>query len=52
MSTVNTHIPSRERLIFALDVANLDEASKLISNLGDSVEFYKLGLGVFVRPLF
>ena len=26
MSTVNTQIPSRERLIFALDVPNLEEA--------------------------
>ena len=48
MSTVNTQIPSRERLIFALDVPNLEEARTLISTLGDSVEFYKLGLEVFL----
>jgi orotidine-5'-phosphate decarboxylase len=48
MTTVNTHIPSRERLIFALDVPNLDEAQTLISKLGDSVEFYKLGLEIFL----
>ena len=48
MSTVNTHIPSRERLIFALDVPSLEEAQALISTLGDSVEFYKLGLEVFL----
>lgn len=48
MSTVNTHIPGRERLIFALDVPNLEEAQALISTLGDSVEFYKLGLEVFL----
>ena len=48
MSTVNTQIPSRERLIFALDVPNLEEAQALISTLGDSVEFYKLGLEVFL----
>lgn len=48
MTTVNTHIASRERLIFALDVPGLDEAQALISTLGDSVEFYKLGLEVFL----
>ena len=48
MTTVNTHIPTRERLIFALDVPGLDEAQALISTLGDSVEFYKLGLEVFL----
>jgi len=48
MTTVNTHIASRERLIFALDVPSLDEARALIAALGDSVEFYKLGLEVFL----
>jgi orotidine-5'-phosphate decarboxylase len=48
MTSANTHIPNRERLIFALDVPNLEEAQVLISRLGDSVEFYKLGLEVFL----
>jgi orotidine-5'-phosphate decarboxylase len=48
MKTENTQIPSRDRLIFALDVPNLEEAQTLISQLGDSVEFYKLGLEVFL----
>ena len=48
MTAFNTQIPTRERLIFALDVPNLEEAQALISNLGDSVEFYKLGLEVFL----
>jgi orotidine-5'-phosphate decarboxylase len=48
MTTVNTHISNRERLIFALDVPSLDEAQALISTLGDSVGFYKLGLEVFL----
>ncbi len=48
MPTVNTRIPNRERLIFALDVAGLEEARALISRLGDSVGFYKLGLEVFL----
>ena len=44
MTTTNTHIPARERLIFALDVPTLEEARELIAGLGDAVEFYKLGL--------
>lgn len=48
MKTANTHIPTRDRLIFALDVASLEEARELISILGDSVGFYKLGLEVFL----
>ena len=38
------NIPNRERLIFALDVSGADEARALIERLGDSVQFYKLGL--------
>lgn len=41
-------IPVRERLIFALDVPSLEDARGLISRLGNSVEFYKLGLEVFL----
>ncbi len=37
-------IDPRDRLIFALDVATLDEARAWIERLGDSVTFYKLGL--------
>ena len=48
MTTTNTHIPVRERLIFALDVPTLEEARDLIARLGDAVEFYKLGLEVFL----
>ena len=48
MTTANTHIPIRERLIFALDVPTLEEARELIARLDDSVEFYKLGLEVFL----
>ncbi|GMR15274.1 MAG: orotidine-5'-phosphate decarboxylase [Gammaproteobacteria bacterium] len=48
MTTANTHISNRERLIFALDVPSFDEARALISTLGDSVQFYKLGLEVFL----
>ena len=38
-------IPVRERLIFALDVPSLEEEGKAwVERLGDSVQFYKLGL--------
>lgn len=41
-------IPNQERLIFALDVPDLDSAERLIDGLGDSVVFYKLGLEFFL----
>jgi orotidine-5'-phosphate decarboxylase len=37
-------IANRERLIFALDVPDFGEAKDLVSRLGDSVAFYKIGL--------
>jgi orotidine-5'-phosphate decarboxylase len=47
-SPIKHHIPARERLIFAMDVADAAQARKLINQLGDSVEFYKLGLEFFL----
>jgi orotidine-5'-phosphate decarboxylase len=47
-SPIKTEIPARERLIFALDVPDLEKARALIDTLGDSVEFYKLGLEFFL----
>ena len=41
-------IPLRERLIFAMDVAGAEQAKDLAERLGDSVEFYKLGLELFM----
>ncbi|MBV9523791.1 MAG: orotidine-5'-phosphate decarboxylase [Alphaproteobacteria bacterium] len=41
-------IPTRDRLIFALDVADIAEAKRLVEQLGDSVAFYKLGLELFM----
>jgi orotidine-5'-phosphate decarboxylase len=38
------NIPSRERLIFALDVPDPDAARRMVDTLGESVVFYKLGL--------
>ena len=37
-------IANRERLIFALDVPDLKGAKELVTRLGDSVVFYKIGL--------
>jgi orotidine-5'-phosphate decarboxylase len=41
-------LPVRERLIFAMDVADTDAARRLTERLGDSVGFYKLGLELFM----
>jgi orotidine-5'-phosphate decarboxylase len=41
-------IPARDRLIFALDVADADAARQLADRLGESVSFYKLGLELFM----
>ena len=38
------NIRDRDRLIFALDVADTDRARELVAELGDSVSFYKIGL--------
>ena len=37
-------IPSRDRLIFAMDVPDCDRARTLAAELGDAVTFYKIGL--------
>jgi orotidine-5'-phosphate decarboxylase len=47
-SPIKPSIPARERLIFALDVPDLEQAQALITTLGDTVEFYKLGLEFFL----
>ncbi len=38
------NIPAIERLIFAMDVPDIDRARRLADELGDAVRFYKLGL--------
>jgi len=45
-------IPTRERLIVALDVPGFDEALALVKTLGDSVCFYKLGLELFMADRY
>ncbi len=44
MSDSVNHIPARERLIFALDVPEVDQARQLVEQLGDSISFYKIGM--------
>jgi orotidine-5'-phosphate decarboxylase len=41
-------IPNRERLIFALDVTDAKLARALVEQLADSVQFYKIGLELFM----
>ena len=38
------NIPNQDRLIFAMDVPDCGVAKKLVEELGDSVNFYKIGL--------
>ncbi len=52
MNPNRPEIPTRERLIFALDVSGPDEARQLIAQLGDSVGFYKLGLEIFLSGYY
>jgi orotidine-5'-phosphate decarboxylase len=48
MPVVPKDIPARERLIFAMDVADPAEARRLAEALDDAVHFYKLGLELFM----
>lgn len=41
-------IPTDERLILALDVADAVDAKALVEELGDAVRFYKVGLELFM----
>lgn len=42
--STKSSIPPRQRLIVALDVPDAASARALVTELGDSVEFYKIGL--------
>ena len=48
MSDPRASFTDRDRLIFALDVPDLDRARELVRTLGDSVTFYKIGLEFFL----
>ncbi len=40
----NKNIASKDRLIFAMDVSDCGRARELVTELGDAVTFYKIGL--------
>ncbi len=44
MSDIKTETELRDRLIFALDVPDTDQAKELVAELSDSVTFYKIGM--------
>jgi orotidine-5'-phosphate decarboxylase len=41
-------IENKDRLIVALDVPTVEQAKQVVSDLGDSVSFYKIGLELFM----
>ncbi len=41
-------IPPEDRLIFALDVPTVEEAKRLVTTLQEAVQFYKVGLELFL----
>ncbi|HET7930995.1 MAG TPA: orotidine-5'-phosphate decarboxylase [Rhodanobacteraceae bacterium] len=41
-------VPTRERLIFALDLPDAEAARRFVTTLGDAVQFYKIGLELFM----
>jgi orotidine-5'-phosphate decarboxylase len=47
-----TLIPTHDRLIAALDVPTADDARALVTRLGDSVSFYKIGMELLMAPGF
>jgi orotidine-5'-phosphate decarboxylase len=46
---VNLPIPAKDRLIFALDIPNREEAEKYVRLLGESVGCFKVGLELFIK---
>ncbi|MCC7221780.1 MAG: orotidine 5'-phosphate decarboxylase, partial [Candidatus Contendobacter sp.] len=46
------NIPLNQRIIFALDVSSKDDAARWLDRLGDQVQFYKVGLQLFLAGGF
>ena len=46
------NIPLNERIIFGLDVGSQEEAEKWVDLLGDHINFYKVGLQLFMAGWF
>lgn len=51
MMTSHAPIAPPDRLIFALDVPDLETGRRLVRQLGDTVRFYKLGLELFMADI-
>jgi orotidine-5'-phosphate decarboxylase len=45
-------IPLKDRIIFALDVDSKDEAEKWVDKLGSHINFFKVGLQLFIAGWF
>ena len=43
-------VNARERLIVALDLENVEKANQMVNALGDTVQFYKIGLTLQLAP--
>ncbi len=48
----NKNIPLSERIIFALDVGSKEEAKAWVERLGKHINFYKVGLQLFIAGWF
>ena len=46
--TMKKDIPNQERLIIALDVPDIEQAKALVTEIGNSGHFYKIGLELFM----
>jgi orotidine-5'-phosphate decarboxylase len=45
----NNTIEARDRIIVALDYSNMEDAKKMINNLGENASVYKVGLELFLN---
>lgn len=50
--TLKDSIALDKRIIFALDVASVEEAKRLVERLEDHIKFYKVGLQLFLAGWF
>ncbi len=46
------NIPLKDRIIFALDVNSMEEATKWVDKLGAHINFFKVGLQLFIGSWF
>ena len=48
MESDNLKLKAKDMLIVALDYNNLNDAIKMIEDLGENIEIYKVGLEIFL----